>query len=241
MATVTGYRRPASIEDALVELAAPHAVVLGGGTKLNARRGGEPVVVVDLQALALAGIDGTATTLRLGATTTLAAVAVDRRVPPVVAAAARREAPSTLREMATLGGCVAAGDWSSELLAALLAHDAVVSLAGSAGGATVALGALLAEPSLVVGRIITGLSIETGGRAAAARVGRTPADRPIVAAVARRRPDGELRLALCGVASTPILSDGVTPLDPPADFRGSSEYRQSLAATLSRRVREAIA
>ena len=59
-----------------------------------------------------------------------------------------------------------------------------------------------------------------------------------MAALGRRAPDG-IRLALTGVAPRPVLVDADEPtagLDPPADFRGSSEYRLELAVTLSARV-----
>jgi carbon-monoxide dehydrogenase medium subunit/putative selenate reductase FAD-binding subunit len=52
--------------------------------------------------------------------------------------------------------------------------------------------------------------------------------------------DGTRRLALAGVAATPVLVDGADRLDPPADFRGSSEYRRALAAILMARALEAI-
>jgi CO/xanthine dehydrogenase FAD-binding subunit len=84
--------------------------------------------------------------------------------------------------------------------------------------------------------IITGVSLATGGVADAARTGRTPADRPIVMAVARRDQSGRILLALTGVASAPLLIDTAASLDPPADFRGSTEYRRHLAVVLSARA-----
>ena len=72
---------------------------------------------------------------------------------------------------------------------------------------------------------------------------RTPADAPIVAAVARRTPDQQTLLALCGVAQTPVLvdpDDVADSIDPPGDFRGSAEYRRAMALTLTQRVLEEI-
>ena len=84
--------------------------------------------------------------------------------------------------------------------------------------------------------IISSVSIETGGVTAAARTGRTPGDSPIVAAVARRGPDGFVRLAASGVAATPVLVEDHEALDPSGDFRGSSAYRRHLASVLAGRV-----
>ncbi len=243
MATVAGYERPATGAEALALLSRPGAVALGGGTKLNARRTAAPVVVVDLQALGLDRIerlDGDA--FSLGATATLQRLADDPELPEALREAARREQPSTLRAAATVGGCVATAEPASELLTVLLACDARVSLAGSNGAGTPSLDELLGDLDLLAGRFITGVTIEAGGAFAVARTARTRADRPIVAAVARRAPGGEVRLALAGVAPRPVLVevDEVGEVDPPGDFRGSSEYRRALAATLAERVLEAV-
>ena len=86
--------------------------------------------------------------------------------------------------------------------------------------------------------IITEVSVATDGPGTIAVTGRTPADVPILAAVARRA-GSKFRLALTGVAATPLLVDPDEPiagLTPPSDFRGSSDYRLHLAATLAARV-----
>ena len=95
--------------------------------------------------------------------------------------------PSTLRAAATLGGCLAACDWESELLATLLAYTAMVTVAGPDGDQDLGLAALLGDRGQLAGRLITRVLIATGGAAHAERTARTPADRPIVAAVARRQ------------------------------------------------------
>ncbi len=238
---VSAYWRPATLEDALHLLERPRAVPLGGGTKLNALSLDRPVEVVDLQSLALGGIDQLDDArVRLGATSTLQEVADDERLPQVLREAARRDHPSVLRAAATVGGTVASADPDSELLAALLAHEASVTLASPHGRRAFELGALLADAALLRGRLITAVTIDPRGVASAARTGRTPADRSIVAAVARRAPDGERRLVLTGVAATPVVVADIDHLEPPADFRGSSEYRRALAVTLAARVLEAI-
>lgn len=243
---VCAYRRPPSLEEALAVLeSSPGAVVLGGGTRLSADPAPGPVDVVDLQALRLDRIRTTGNaTVRIGAMATLQQVADSPALPAVLREAARRERPSTLRSQATLGGCVAAREGDSELLAALLAHDAVVSIADRGGTARSELAEFLAGGPLDRARIITDVTVCTCGAASAARTARTRADRPIVAAVARITATGERRLALAGVAATPVMAGEragwADDLDPPGDFRGSGEYRRALAVVLASRAMGAI-
>ena len=129
---------------------------------------------------------------------------------------------------------------TSEFLAALLVYDCSVSLASCEGTSELALGDLMRDTRALAGRIITAVSIETAGIARAARAARSSADRPIVAAVARKTATGERRLALTGVAATPLLVEDVETLDPTSDFLGSSVYRRALAGTLAARVLAAI-
>lgn len=244
MATVVGYERPATGAEALALLSRPGSVVLGGGTKLNAFRTAEPAVVVDLQALGLDGIDPLGTgAFSLGATATLQRLVDHPELPEALREAARREQPSTLRAAATVGGCVATGDPESELLAVLLACDARVSIAGGDDVRAPSLDELLDDRGVLARRFVSAVTVETEGSFGVARVARTRADRPIVAAVARRTPAGELRLALAGVATRPLLVESIDEVDglgPPGDFRGSSEYRRALAVTLAGRVLEEV-
>lgn len=246
MTNVSAYWRPATLPDALALLRRSGAVPIGGGTKVNAAPDSRPVEIVDLQALGLDRIERPPGALAIGACVTLQYIATHAAVPALVREAARRELPSTLRAAATLGGCLAAGDWESELLATLLAYAAMVTVAGPDGDQDLGLAALLGDRGQLAGRLITRVLIATGGAAHAERTARTPADRPIVAAVARRHA-GETWLALSGVAATPLLTRAgaelggwLGRLDPPGDFRGSADYRRALAGTLARRVLEVI-
>lgn len=241
--TTTAYWRPSSIAQALDLLERPGAVVLAGGTRLNGRSTADPVEVVDLQALDLGGLrPGPGDELTVGAMTTLQELVDSGDVPSVVREAARREQPSTLRAQGTVGGAVATGDPESELLAALLVHEAVVHVSTRDATEAVALEELLADLPVRVGRgrVVTAVTIRTTGAAAAFRTARTPADRAIVAAVARATDGGRL-VALTGVAATPVLVDPRELPEPPGDFRGASDYRRALAEVLVARAVEAIA
>jgi CO/xanthine dehydrogenase FAD-binding subunit len=235
---ITEYHRPERIEEALALLADPRRAVLGGGTVLNADRAPSDIEVVDLQALGLDAIEPAGARLRLGATTTLAALADDDSVPTLVRRLARAEMPSTLRTLATVGGTVAQADPDSVLLAALLAHDAEVEFADDT---SIPLMAAMAT-GVPTGSIILAVTIAVDGDGADASTGRTPADTPIVSAVGRRAADG-IRLALTGVGGRPVLADPQAPtadLSPPGDFRGSSVYRLELARILAARVVEEL-
>ena len=234
---IVSYIRPETLEDALDHLAAPDARPLAGGTWLVAQRTDQAIEAVDLQSLPLAGIAAELGSIRIGATTTLQDIVDAPDVPPTLADLARREAPRSIRNAATIGGTIALADPESELLAGLLAYGATVSIAGTTSQARLALDQVFDNLAALDDGLITDVSFPTTGHAAADRTGRTPADRPIVAAVAHRDPGGT-RLALTGVASRPILvdADAIGDLEPPADFRGSSDYRRQLARILSARV-----
>ncbi|MEN8114785.1 MAG: FAD binding domain-containing protein [Actinomycetota bacterium] len=237
---ITQYLRPTSLDEAAALLAHRDVEILAGGTSLNASPPHAPVTAVDLQALDLDGIDSQNGAVRIGATARLQELVDSPLVPPVLRELARREAPNTIRNAATVGGTIGVGDPESELLAGLLAYGTVVTLARSGSSTEQPLDNLL-DAGIPVGSIITSVTVPTEGRAAADRTGRTPMDRPIVTAVAYA-DGGDVRLALTGVTSRPVLVDParIGELDPPADFRGSAEYRLHLAGVLATRVLTAL-
>jgi probable selenate reductase FAD-binding subunit len=226
------YHRPATLEQALSLLETEGTAVLGGGTSLVAAGGHS--AVLDLQDLGLDSIAPDADRLAIGAMVRLRDIAESDLVPLMLRELALREAPNTIRNAATIGGTVATADPEGELVAGMLVYEAAVTITGAGGETTIGLDDYLATRPR---GIITGISVATGGEAAADRTGRTPADRPIIMAVARRASGGIL-LALTGVASTPLLIDpaDVDDLVPPADFRGSTEYRAHLATVLAARA-----
>ena len=270
------YLRPTTIEDALALLRRPglRTVPMAGGTWLvpRLRRDvttpdplDEPVdAVIDLAGLGLDGIELQGEPgngwLRLGATTTLAAVsdsAICRSLAGgILAQAAQRAAPLNQRNQATLAGAALGAPSSSELLLALLAL-AAHAVVETGQTAVLPLQDLLADGSQHLdGGLVTEIRLpwpaETA-RGSLARVARTPTDQPIVAAAAV--VDGAShRLAVGGVAERPILlplaaADDVEPALQAAlagapllsDWLGSAEYRREMALVLGRRALAAAA
>jgi xanthine dehydrogenase YagS FAD-binding subunit len=106
---VTAYARPAALEEALELLGREGAVALAGGTDLAGQvdRGiREPSLLVDLQALALDGIEADGDGLRIGAGTRLAELASSPLAAryAAVATAAGAAASELLRAVGTVGG-----------------------------------------------------------------------------------------------------------------------------------------
>lgn len=241
MALLHEYHRPATLDEALALLGRRDAnlVALAGGSRLvgllETRARTDVDGVVDLRDLALDGIEVQADRLHVGATVTLSAllehpVAADL-ADGLLRRAAQGEGPVNLRNVATLGGVVAAAEPDSEVYAALLALDAQVLMQSTGGPTAQPLATWAGVPA---GALITAVVIPLGAtRGAVARVARTPADRPIVAALAVVAVDG-VRVALCGVAARPILAG--EPLDPPDDFKGSAAYRRAMRDVVQARV-----
>ncbi len=242
MLKIKGYHRPSNLDEALSLLARPgvNTAIIGGGTYLTTHLNEETDEVIDLQALGLTEINYGNDHLTLGAMVRLQTIVEDAQAPALLRETAHREGPLTFRNSGTVGGAIVAAGRESEFLAALLVFQAQVHLQSKSGSRQAPLADFLKDKTAVLnGTIVTAVSLTTSGKTATARVGRTPADQPIVAAVARLDPNGQFHLALCGVANTPILVDPAhvkAAVNPPGDFRGSSEYRRHMAATLAQRV-----
>jgi CO/xanthine dehydrogenase FAD-binding subunit len=239
---ITKYCRPLTLDEAITLAARPDAVIIAGGTTVNAEAGGSPFMVIDLQSLDLSGIETDGDAVRFGATTCLAEVVDSDLVPDVLRDLARREAPNTIRNAATIGGTIGTADPESQLLSGLLAFGATVTLARTGLTTEHSLTEILDDAELLDGAIITSVVVASNGVAAAERTARTPMDRPIVTAVAHRDTGGVVRLAMAGVAPRPLIvePDRIGDLDPPSDFRGSSGYRAHIASVLASRVLGAV-
>ena len=248
MAILKEYHKPTSVPEALALLARTdvNLVPLAGGTRLvgalETRTAPGVDGVVDLGGLPLRAIqtaivDG-APCLSLGALATLTDVCEHEGAAALAGGllvqAAQGEGPVNLRNQATVGGVVVAAERDSEFFAALLALGARVATTSAAGETVTPLADLGAIDGLVTA-VLLPEAVEAG---AIARISRTPADRPIVAAVAVRHGTST-RVALCGVAARPVL-DGA-PLDPPDDYKGSTAYRRSMVAVLRQRALAEVA
>jgi len=236
------YARPATMDEALDLLSDPDAAILAGGTDFNGDTAGAPSVAVDLQDLDLDAIATDGPSVRIGAMTTLQALADAPATPPLLRELALREAPNTIRNAATVGGTIGTADPESELLAGLLLFDASVTLVRKGGSVEVSLDDLLDDPSTLAESVMTSITVAQDSNGAAERTGRTPKDRPIVMVAGRSANDGGTLLVATGVAARPVFIDTATldQLEPPADFRGSSDYRLHLAEVLSGRVTEQL-
>lgn len=263
------FYRPLSLDEALRFLGQPNTVPLAGGTALLATEEGIDSAVVDLQDAGLNQLvwadDGRL--LRIGAMVRLADL--ENLVSPLAelqgAAALLKEAihragPNTYRHMATIGGVVASRLSDSELLAALLAMDAAVSLRLPAPE-TLTLAAYLQEDERPPGLIAELLVSWPAGAGAFERVARTPADQPIVSVTAWRPDNGAIRLAATGIGPRPqrlttaeaalsgkldsraideAAAQAQAAASHPGDFRGDAAYRAEMAAVLTRRVLAAL-
>ena len=264
MPTLKEYHKPTEVSAALALLQrkSPPTVPLAGGTWLTPRLGKEVQAgaVVDLSALGLDGIERDPDTLRLGPMATLAEVARDdicrSLASGILARTAKRDATVNVRNAATVGGTVVVAPADSEFILALLALAAELAVRSN-GITSLSLARFLsARPAGLVTQLRIHLPLRAVG--GIARVTRTPADHPIVAAVAVIAEDQDaVRIALGGVAPRPLLIE----LEPAAlrpsgrveaakaavdraiddgeswqDFRGSAEYRREMGALMAKRA-----
>ncbi len=125
------YHRPKTLLECLRLLEHEGAALLAGGTFLNAGGHEDVPRLVDLQALPIAGVDVSGPLLHLGAGLTLSELAA-AELPSgldAVAEATNDEHNRAIRNRSTIGGRLGRNRADARLATALLALDAVVSLA----------------------------------------------------------------------------------------------------------------
>lgn len=255
--------KPKTIEEAAALLREPGTFPLYNGAALQRSGRRDVTAVVDLGLLELDYIGETEKNLRLGSMLTLEevrAACLERADTPKIAAIAEllaADMPETLRHTFRLGDLLMERDPQSLTLTLLLALGSVLKRLDVEMHFTAA--AWLTNPDDVQRYLIGHIRIPRQPQEAAVaweKVSRTPADAPIVAAVAclERKAGGghHSRLALCGATPVPlpqpeaarIFDDtddldaalDALALDPRGDHWGSSEYRVEMARVTARRA-----
>lgn len=241
------YHRPRSLAEAVALLG--RAQPLAGGTSLTpSRRLVE--AVIDLQELALDRLERRDEMVELGSGVRLQALADSGVLPEILRESARREAGWNLRNAATLGGTVAAGDGRSPLLTTLLALRSAVWMEPD-GTWTDLDRVLTGRPDTLRARLMTSLRFRLPAGEGFHQVARTPADVPIVCVAAIIGADGRPSVALGGFGPAPLrltADGGVSDFVRAAslayrqaeDAWASAVYRSDVAAALVRRTLEGL-
>ncbi|MDO5503108.1 MAG: FAD binding domain-containing protein, partial [Actinomycetia bacterium] len=218
--------------------------------------------VVDLSRIeSLRGISEDGDSIVIGAMTTHHEVATSDLVKEhaaVLADAAGTVADPQIRHRGTLGGALVHADPAGDLGAPILALDAELVVAGSGGERRIPAGEFFAdlfETAVAEDELLTAIRIpkHTGWGHAYEKFVRVSHQWSIVA-VAAVAKDGEAKIGLTNMGSTPLrataveeaLAAGASAEDaaaraaegtnPPSDLNGDSEYRAHLARVLTRRA-----
>ena len=243
---ITTYHRPTTLDEALILLAQPNTVPLGGGTLLS-HPTVDPVSIVDLQALGLNRIHKKGNSLEIGATVTLQQLLESEHCPEALKTALKLEAPLNLRNSATVAGTLVVADGRSTFACALLALDAKVTVI-SDQSSVISVGEFL---PLRPRGLITIITIPLHAKFAFEYVARTPSDKPIVCAALAQWGQGRARLAVGGWGKSPSLAMDGTEAEglevaarnachEAADEWASAEYRMDVASTLAKRCLESL-
>jgi carbon-monoxide dehydrogenase medium subunit len=257
--------KPDTLPEAIALLQQPGTYPLYGGAALQ--RSADPNVTagIDLCKLELDYVRDTENSLRLGSMLTLeqARLACLERGDenPKLAGLAmvlKEEMPEVQRHTFTLGDLLMERNPQSPALTALLAMGGIIKRIDLEMRFTMAAWLLMRQE--YHRWLLAQVRVTRGGKrcgVAYEKVARTPADAPIVGAVAyvKLEDDGDhfqARLALTGAAPTPLPQPRATrqwessgdldaaldalELDPPDDHWGSREYRTEMARVVARRA-----
>jgi aerobic carbon-monoxide dehydrogenase medium subunit len=198
---------PATLEEA-VGLLTDHAgaaVIAGGQSLVPAMtvRRTAPSMLVDVRRIkALRGISvaGGSSDLHVGAATTLAEIADDARIRSgfvALAEAAEAAGDPQVRNRGTIGGSLADGHPAGDVIAAAIALDAVITLAGPTGAREVHAADFVTGPYETVrraGEIVTGIAFPAAPKGSGS------------AYVKLRHPGSGY--AICGVAAAVTVDGG---------------------------------
>lgn len=273
--------QPRSLAEA-VDLLHKHgddARAIGGGTTLvilMKQRALHYPYLVDLQTIpGLDEIKQENDGVRIGALTTHRMVELSpliRQTFPVVAEAFGHIGNVRVRQTASVGGNLAHADYRLDPPPSLLALGAEVSAFGPNGARTIALKDFfrgIYETALEPGEILTDVKIPqmpANGRAVYLRYSTLSAnDWPCVNVAAFLRKENgrckELRVALGGVAATPLLISGLefandqtiddavmakilaaveAQISPSSDLRGSEWYKREMARLFTKKAVEQL-
>jgi aerobic carbon-monoxide dehydrogenase medium subunit len=269
--------QPRSLPEA-VDLLQRHgddARAIGGGTTLlilMKQRALHYPYLIDLQTITgLNHITQVSDGVRIGALTTHRSIELSpliRRIFPVVAEAFSHIGNVRVRQTASVGGNLAHADYRLDPPPPLLALDAVVSAFGPKGSRTIPLKDFfrgMYETALEPGEILTEVNIPqmpANSRAIYLRYSSLSAnDWPCVGVAAWMQKEGgrckQLRLALGGVAATPLLIAGLEfaydqtvdtavidkilaaveeQISPSSDLRGSDWYKRKMARLFTQKA-----
>lgn len=272
------YHRPASLPEALELLASlgDDAKVLGGGQSLVpllALRLAAPAHVVDISGLAeLGAISPIDRGWSIGATVTQRRAELHDGLAagvPLLAAALGLIAHPQIRNRGTVCGSLAHADPAAELPAVALALDAIVHLASVRGRRALPASEFFVsylETALAPDEILVGVDVPTASARTGAsfrEMSRRHGDFAVAGAavqVVLHDDDriAELRVALSGVASTPVrapaaealargasvddalvaavASSAIADLRPPDDIHATADYRRHVAGVMVRRA-----
>lgn len=255
------YVRARSVDEAVSALAssAGDGKILAGGQSLVpmlALRMARPSVLIDINRVpGISSIRPGDDAVIVGALTRHAALAGQAH-HLLLAEAARWIGHTAIRTRGTTGGSIAHADPSAELPVVAVATGATVTIAGPGGFRAVpADGLFITTMTTGLGddEMITSVSFPRPARWGFAEFARRQGDFALVTAAVAETA-GQVRVALGGVASTPVrataaeavIADGGTAhvaadtaageISPTGDIHGSESFRRAITAEMVRRA-----
>lgn len=239
------YYKPATVQEAVeLKQSLGAASYIGGGTKINhGSMGGTVEKVVSLEGLSLGGIKVEGDIVKLGSQVTLQEIADNASLPKALSNSARYTYSRNVRNMATLGGSIAAAKANCTILPALIALNASVETAEN--------GAMSVEDYVSKNDTSLILSVslpDVKGVCVTKKISRSCASLPVLT-VAVRVASGDAAVVVSGVANSVVrlssvekgLSDGSlgeqkmiedavsAAIQPSSDIVGSADYKKYIA------------